>query len=123
MSDDQMMLLRIYTDEAAYFGPRRLYEAITIRAREADLAGATVLQALIGFGRTADMHRRHMFEDDRSVVVEIIDEEGKLRAFVESLSEMVDIGLITIEPVEVLSFGSAHRLPWGGEQPGEPHES
>ena len=121
MSDDRMMLLRIYTDEAAYFGDQRLFEVVTIRAREADLAGATVLQAIIGFGRTAHMHRRHMFDDDRSVVIEIVDAEAKLRPFVDGLSDLIDIGLITIEPVEVLSFGSAHRLAWGGEQAAEPH--
>ena len=50
---EPMKLLRIYTDEAAYFGDRKVFEVITTRARDAKLAGATVLVAMLGFGRTA----------------------------------------------------------------------
>jgi PII-like signaling protein len=65
-------LLRIYTDEAAYFGDRRVYLVVAIRARDAGLAGATVLHALIGFGRSAHMRRRHVLQEGRSVVVEMV---------------------------------------------------
>ena len=95
-------LLRIFTDEAAYFGDRRVFEVVAIRAREAGLAGATVLKALIGFGHTPHLHTRHLLEDDQSVVIEIVDEEQKLRAFAASLSDLPDIGLVTLEAVEVL---------------------
>ena len=105
-----MKLLRIYTDEAAYFGDRKVFEVIALRAREAKLAGATVLMALIGFGRKAHVHTRHLLEDDQSVVVEIVDEEGRLRAFAASLSDLPDIGLITLEAVEVLRSPSRASL-------------
>ena len=95
-------LLRIFTDEAAYFGDRRVFEVVAIRAREAGLAGATVLKALIGFGHTPHLHTRPLLEDDQSVVIEIVDEEQKLRAFAASLSDLPDIGLVTLEAVEVL---------------------
>ena len=95
-------LLRIYTDEAAYFGDRKVFEVVAIRAREAGLAGATVLQALLGFGHTPHLHTRRVLDDDQSVVVEIVDEERKLRRFAEDLSDLPDIGLITLEQVEVL---------------------
>ena len=95
-------LLRIFTDEAAYFGDRKVFEVVAGRAREAGLAGATVLQAVIGFGRTAHLHTRRLLEDDQSVVVEIVDEEQKLRAFAAALADLPDIGLITLEAVEVL---------------------
>ena len=98
----QTKLLRIYTDEAAYFGDRKVFEVIATRAREANLAGATVLMALIGFGRTAHVHTRHILSDDQSVIIEIVDEEARLRDFVGSLVEIPDIGLITLEAVEVL---------------------
>ena len=51
-------LLRIYTDEGAYLGDRRVLEVIASRAREAGMAGATVLDARLGFGRSAHVHRR-----------------------------------------------------------------
>lgn len=101
--DSTSALLRIYTDEAAYFGDRRVYEVVAVRAREAGLAGVTVLQALLGFGRTPHLHVRHLLEDDQSVVIEIVDEEHKLRRFAESLGDLPDIGLVTLEQVEVLA--------------------
>ena len=100
-----MMLLRIYTDEATYFGDRRVFEVIAARVRDAKLAGATVLQALIGFGKSAHTHTRHILDDDQSIVIEIIDEEGPLRAFVATLEDLPDIGLVTLERVEVLRRG------------------
>lgn len=95
-------LLRIYTDEAAYFGDHKVFEVVARRARESGLAGATVLQALLGFGHTPHLHARRLLEDDQSVVVEIVDEEHKLRTFAQSLVDLPDIGLITLEAVEVL---------------------
>lgn len=53
-------LLRIYTDETAYCGDRKVFEIVAERARDARLAGATVIEAMIGFGRSAHMHRRHI---------------------------------------------------------------
>ena len=100
-----MMLLRIYTDEASYFGDRRVFEVIAARARDAKLAGATVLQALIGFGKSAHTHTRHILDDDQSIVIEIIDEEAPLRAFVASLDDLPDVGLVILERVEVLRRG------------------
>lgn len=100
---EPMKLLRIYTDEAAYFGDRKVFEVITTRARDAKLAGATVLLAMLGFGRTAHVRTRHILNDDQSVVIEIVDEEAALRLFVATLSDLPDVGLMTLEAVEVLA--------------------
>ncbi|WP_299105657.1 DUF190 domain-containing protein [uncultured Bradyrhizobium sp.] len=72
-------LLRIYTDEAAYYGDRKVLEVVASKARDARLAGVTVLEALIGFGRSAHLHRRHVLESDRAVVIEIVDFDARLR--------------------------------------------
>ena len=106
----QAKLLRIYTDEAAYYGDRKVFEVVATRARDLKMAGVTVLQALIGFGRSAHMHRRHVLEDDQSLVVEIVDQEARLRAFVGQLSDVPGIGLITLEAVEVIGGGALASL-------------
>ncbi|MBN8814526.1 MAG: DUF190 domain-containing protein [Sphingomonas sp.] len=98
----EMRLLRIYTDEAAYFGDRRVYEEIAARARGGGMAGATVVQALFGFGRSSHTHRRHVLEDEQSLVIEIVDAEARLRAFATALADIDGIGLITLETVEVI---------------------
>jgi PII-like signaling protein len=98
----QTKLLRIYTDEAAYYGDEKVFEVIALKARDAMLAGVTVLEALIGFGRSAHLHRRHVLESDRAVVIEIVDTDARLRAFVSDLPDVPGIGLMTLEAVEVL---------------------
>ena len=103
-------LLRIYTDEGAYLGDRRVLEVIASRAREAGMAGTTVLEARLGFGRSAHVHRRHVFESDRAVVIEIVDEDARLRAFVETLGDIPDVGLMTLEAVEVLGGKAKQAL-------------
>lgn len=107
-------LLRIYTDESAYFGDRRVYEVIATRVRDFGLEGATVVQALFGFGRGSHERRRHVLEDEQSLVIEVIDEEGRLRDFVAQLSDLPGIGLITMEAVEVLYQGAKHGQKGSG---------
>lgn len=99
-------LLRIYTDETAYCGDRKLFEVVAERARDAGLAGATVLDARIGFGRSAHVRRRHILENERSVVIEIIEEEGKVRTFVTSLGDLSGIGLMTLETIELIPLAA-----------------
>ncbi len=111
---DQAKLLRIYTDEAAYFGDRKVFELVATRARDAKMAGVTVLQALFGFGRSAHVHRRHVLEDDQSLVVEIVDRETRLRRFVATLADVKGIGLITLETVEIIG-GEAAAFTEQGE--------
>ncbi len=101
-------LLRIYTDEAAYIGDRKVFEYVASLARDQKLAGVTVLEALIGFGHSAHLHRRLVLESDRAVVIEIVDEEDKLRAFAALLADVPDIGLMTLEAVEVIGGKTAH---------------
>ena len=112
---EPIKLLRIYTDEAAYFGDRKVFELIASRAREAGLAGVTILEALLGFGRAAHVHRRHVLEGDRAVVIEIVDAETKLRAFASELSDIPDVGLVTLEAVEVIGGTAARQLGQTGE--------
>lgn len=100
-------LLRIYTDELAFTGDRRSLEVIASRALKEALAGVTVLEATLGFGASAHVHRRHALESDRSVVIEIVDEEERLRAFATSLDDITGIGLMTLENVEVLFRAAA----------------
>ncbi|CCA93113.1 MULTISPECIES: DUF190 domain-containing protein [Novosphingobium] len=95
-------LLRIYTDEAAYIGDRKVFEYVASLARDQKIAGVTVLEALMGFGGSARLHRRHVLESNRAVVIEIIDVEDALRAFVALLADVPDIGIITLETVEVI---------------------
>lgn len=106
----QAVLLRIYTDERALVGDRPLLDAIVKRARDARLAGITVLRGRKGFGESARLHEHRPFDlgDNLPVVVEIVDQEEALRAFLPALDDLQDIGLVTFEKVEVLRYGGHH---------------
>lgn len=107
------VLLRIYTDQEALWGSRPLFEAVVQRAREARLAGITVLRGRVGFGESARIHAHEPFDlkDNLPLVIEIVDDEDPLRRFADSLTDLRHIGLITFEKVEVLRYGGHHAEP------------
>jgi uncharacterized protein len=112
----QAALLRIYTEEARREGARPLYESVVLKARAAGLAGATVLRGPMGFGESARIHNANILDLSANLplVIEIVDAEAKLRDFAASLAGMKDIGLVTLEKVEVLHYGHARAAPAAG---------
>jgi PII-like signaling protein len=102
-------LLRIYTEEGKMSGHRPLYEDIVLKARAAGLAGATVLRGPMGYGLHAQIHTAKILDLSARLplVIEIVDEEAKVQAFMAELDAIKDLGLVTLEKVEVLHYGSA----------------
>ena len=107
----QAALLRIYTEEGCRQGGQPLYQSLVLKAREQGLAGATVLRGPMGFGESNRLHNANILDLSANLplVIEIVDAEEKLRAFVASLDQMADIGLVTLEKVEVLHYGRMRR--------------
>jgi len=104
------VLLRIFIGESDREPgrDRPLYEAIVRRAREAQLAGATVLRGPMGFGRHSRVHTAKLLElsTDLPVVIEIVDAEDKVEAFLPTVDELVTEGLVTLEAVRILRYVS-----------------
>src|SRR5208283_851187 len=101
------LLLRIFIGEDAKFRGRPLYEAIVLKARELHLAGATVLRGPLGYGHSSKLHSTKILRlsEDLPLIIEIVDNEEKIRAFLPSLEEMMSGGLVTLEKVQVLLYG------------------
>jgi len=101
------MLLRIYIGEDDQHKHLPLYEAIVLKAREQQVAGATVLRGPLGFGHSSRLHTAKVLRlsEDLPVVVEIIDSEEKIAAFLPLLDAMMTGGLVTLEKVKVLHYG------------------
>jgi PII-like signaling protein len=99
-------LLRIFVGEADRWQGKPLYEAIVLEARRRGLAGATVIKGFMGFGAHSRIHTAKLLElsQDLPIVVEIVDEPGKIEAFMPDLEKMVGDGLITLERAEVLLY-------------------
>jgi len=105
------VLLRIFLGENDRYQHRPLYEAIVLKAREAHLAGATVLRGPMGFGHSSRLHTAKILRlsEDLPMVVEIVDSEEKINAFLPELDKMMGSGLVTIERVQVLQYGTNDR--------------
>ena len=101
-------LLRVFVGESDKQGHIPLYEAIVLKAREAGLAGATVLRGLMGFGKHSVLHTAKILRlsEDLPMVVEIVDSLEKIDAFLPTLDAMVLEGLVTLEKVRVIHYRS-----------------
>ena len=99
-------LLRVFVGESDKHGHIPLYEAIVLKAREAGLAGATVLRGLMGFGKHSVLHTAKILRlsEDLPVVIEIVDTEDKINSFLPVLDEMLQGGLVTLEKVRVIEY-------------------
>ncbi len=111
----QAVLLRIFIGESDRHGHQPLYEAIVLKARETHLAGATVLRGPMGFGQSSRLHTAKILRlsMDLPMVVEIVDSQEKIDAFLPLLDQMMVGGMITMEKVQVIEYpsmpsGSAH---------------
>lgn len=107
MVPNDAKLLRIFVGENDKADGRPLYEAIILRAREAHLAGATVLRGPMGFGHSCLLHTTKILRlaENLPIVIEIVDSEAKIDAFLPTLDAMMTGGLITLEKVQVLCYG------------------
>ena len=105
----EAQLLRIFIGEAQRHDGKPLYEAIVLKARELHLAGATVLRGGLGYGHSSHLQTAKILRlsDDLPLVVEIVDSEDKIKAFLPVLDGMMASGLITLENIQVLQYGTA----------------
>jgi len=103
---EQAMLLRIFIGESDKFQGKPLYEQIVLKARELNMAGATVLKGILGFGADSRMHSAKLLElsEDLPMVVEIVDTEEKINALLPFIDEHVVEGLVTLEKMRVIKY-------------------
>ena len=102
----EAMLLRVFIGESDRRHHSPLYEAIVLKARELHLAGATVLRGPMGYGKSSRLHTAKILRlsMDLPLVIEIVDAEEKIQAFLPVLDEMMKGGLVTLERVRVIDY-------------------
>ncbi|MBX5467015.1 MAG: DUF190 domain-containing protein [Firmicutes bacterium] len=103
--------LRIFIGESDRHGPVPLYHAIVLKAREMGLAGATVTRGFEGFGAASRIKTAQLLDlsSDLPVVIEIVDSREYIDRFLPVLDTLVEEGMITRDPVQVIKY--AHRTP------------
>ena len=98
-------MLRIRFGEDDRWQDKPLYEAIVIKCRELDIAGASVFRGIEGYGASTLIHKAHLLSSsDRPIMVSVIDTEEKIKSLIPALDEMVDEGLIAMSEVEVIRY-------------------
>ena len=102
----ESVLLRIFIGESDRHGGHPLHEAIVLKAREFHLAGATVLRGAMGFGKSSRLHTTKILRlsVDLPLVIEIVDSEENINAFLPVLDGMMGGGMVTLENVRVIHY-------------------
>jgi len=102
----QGVLLRIFIGESDTLSGKSLYEQIVLKARELNLAGATVIRGIMGFGAQSRVHTAKLLElsEDLPIIIEIVDEEKNINQILPYLDETVHEGLITLEKVNIITY-------------------
>ena len=99
--------LRIYIGEADSWEGKSLYKALVLKAKELDLAGATVFQGCMGYGANSRIHTASLIDlsADLPIMIEIIDSAEYIEKFLPFLDKMVKEGMVTLDDIEVIKYG------------------
>src|SRR6056297_3550666 len=102
----ESLLLRIFIGETDKYEGRPLYKAIVEKARQREMAGATVMRGILGFGANSRIHTSKILRlsEDLPLVIEILDCEERINAFLPELDVMISEGLVTLEKARVITY-------------------
>jgi uncharacterized protein len=103
---ERAKMLRVYFGEDDKWEGKPLYRAIVEKCRELDIAGATVLRGIEGYGGSTLIRHAHpfSFSHDAPLMVTVIDSEDKIQKLLPLLDKMVGEGLIALSDVEVIKY-------------------
>jgi PII-like signaling protein len=104
--DGEQILTRIFIGDSDRVGGRALHHVLLERLRKEGFAGATVIHGVAGFGAQSVIHTAHILDlsTDLPVVIEVIDDAEHADKLVAILDELLDGGMVTMEPVRVLRY-------------------
>ena len=98
-----------------------LHEAIVKRARQLDIAGATVQRAVLGYGAHKRLHKHKTFalSDDDPLTVTVVDTQENIDTLLGAIDGMVSGGcLIAISDVTVVRYAEHREVEPGAPEAG-----
>ncbi|MFL6112498.1 MAG: DUF190 domain-containing protein, partial [Catenulispora sp.] len=113
--------LTIFIGESDQYRHGPLYHEIVRRAKEAELAGASVFRGIEGYGASSRIHTTRILSlsEDLPLAVIIVDTAAKIDAFLPQLDELIGEGLVIIDDVEVIKYvGRGVQDPGPASKPG-----
>ncbi len=104
-------LMRIFIGENDKWNGKPLHEAIVSALRAHDIADVTVYRGILGYGANRRIHKDAALSlsHDRPILLTIIDAEEKLRAFMPTLEQMVQQGLVVLSDVDVIKYSHNYQ--------------
>jgi len=115
-------LMRIYVSEGAHRGRQPAFDAIVHALAKASFADVVVFKGIEGFGG----HRRVSSANQvdafgvMPILLEVVDDDAKIRAFLPKLETILDRGLVTLERVETIVYRAHDSLRAEPEGKGGP---
>jgi len=99
-------LLKIYIDTDDKYDGTPLWEVILKEAKASGLSGATVYKSISGMGIHSEFKSYKVIALSQSLplIIEIIDAEEKIQAFLKHLDSIMEEGLVTLSDVEVIQY-------------------
>ena len=97
---------RIYINNQDKYEGKPLWESILFKAKQYGLAGATVFKGVAGMGAHSEVHSFNVLVISQvlPLVIELIDDEAKVRGFLEEIEPMIEEGLTSMSDVEVITY-------------------
>ena len=110
-TESRAKMLRIYIGQDDQFDGRPLYEAIVMKLRQMDVAGATVYKGVMGYGAHQRIRKSGFLglSHDLPVMIAIVDKEDKIREIIPLLDQMVSEGLLVLSDVEIIKYAHSHQ--------------
>src|ERR1700693_2054371 len=104
--EGERTLMRIHIGESDKWHGKSLHEAIVEMLRKEKFPGATVLRGVGGFGSSSVYHTDKILRlsQDLPIVIEVIENAGRIEKMLPELDQMIGGGLITLEKVRVILY-------------------
>ena len=98
-----MTEVKVFLDEDDVYQNEPTYEYIMRYLLHHNIRGASVFEAVMGYGRKHHLHRPRRLggSDEESIMIIFIDVDEKIRGVLPHLKEVLQDGLITLQPVEI----------------------
>ncbi len=111
--ESKAKMMRILIGESDKWNGKPMHEAIVQALRANDIAGVTVYRGILGYGANRRMHKDSTLNlsHDAPILLSVVDNEAKLRAFFPVLDQMVKQGLVVMSDVDVIKYSHAQLLP------------
>ena len=104
--ESEAVLLRIFIGESDTFEGKPLHRYLLELFRKEGLAGATVVRAISGYGKTSRLHTTSVLRlsTDLPLVIEVADRKEKIDAVKPKLEGVINGGLITEERIRIIYY-------------------